>query len=339
MHCTAAPAVPLVRLSIAPTATRRPARSSTVTWRCTAFEPSTAWVCGHWPGGSTWTNGSSAYALTYAARASSAVTPPLRGAEQVARMPRGIGTSTGVKLTSDARGSARSRACGGGRRRRRTPRRCPSPPSRGGWSWRTCRRRWCRRRRRSPRPARRGRRPARAREPARTRSGSSRGPRPAWRRRGRRGGRGARGGRRARCRRARSRRTRAQASGSASRKSAPQSTTSTSSPSASAIACGGAVRQRQEHHVVAGEGLGAGRLEDPLGQRREVRLEGAEGLPRVAGAGERADLDARVPEQQAQQLAAGVPARSGHRCSYLRHVHDYTVACIFMRTRVDQIAR
>ena len=101
MHWTAAPAVPLVRLSTAPTATRRPARSSTVTWRWTAFEPSTAWVCGHWPGGSTCTNGSSAYALRYAARASSAVTPGLRGAEQVARMPRGIGHEDGREGDAD----------------------------------------------------------------------------------------------------------------------------------------------------------------------------------------------------------------------------------------------
>ena len=49
MHCTAAPAVPLARLSTAPTTTARPCRpadSSTVTWRWTAFEPSTDWVCG-----------------------------------------------------------------------------------------------------------------------------------------------------------------------------------------------------------------------------------------------------------------------------------------------------
>ena len=71
------------------------------------------------------------------------------------------------------------------------------------------------------------------------------------------------------------------------------------------------MRQRQEDDVVAGEGLGAGLLEDPVGQRDQVWLEGAEGLAGVAAGGERADLDLGMPEQQAQQLAAGVPAGSG----------------------------
>ena len=60
MHCTAAPAVPLARLSTAPTATIRSAAASTVTWTCTALEPVTDLVCGHWPSGSRCTNGSSA---------------------------------------------------------------------------------------------------------------------------------------------------------------------------------------------------------------------------------------------------------------------------------------
>ena len=140
----------------------------------------------------------------------------------------------------------------------------------------------------------------------------------------RRGRRAARADRTARCRRARSRRTAVQASASVE----PEVRAAVDDEHVVAERLGDrgrrAVRQGQEHHVVTGERLGVGGLEDPLGQRREVRLEGAERLPRVAGAGERADLDARVPEQQAQQLAAGVPARSGHRCSYLRHVHDYT---------------
>ena len=37
-----------------------------------------------------------------------------------------------------------------------------------------------------------------------------------------------------------------------------------------------AVRQREEDHVVAGERLGGGLLEDPVGQRDQVRLEAAE---------------------------------------------------------------
>src|SRR5699024_6693907 len=63
MHCTAAPAVPLARLSTAPTATGRPAAASTVTWTWRALAPSTAWVCGHCPSGSRWTKGSGSYAL------------------------------------------------------------------------------------------------------------------------------------------------------------------------------------------------------------------------------------------------------------------------------------
>ena len=72
---------------------------------------------------------------------SSAVDAGRGGAEQVARMPRGIGTSSGVKRhphvgrrSSSRRGSGRSRGCAGGRRRRRTRWREPitSQPSRCG---------------------------------------------------------------------------------------------------------------------------------------------------------------------------------------------------------------
>src|SRR5262249_42112431 len=57
MDWTAAPAVPLVRLSMAATATSRPASASTVTCSCTALEPSTAEVAGQTPSGSRCTNG------------------------------------------------------------------------------------------------------------------------------------------------------------------------------------------------------------------------------------------------------------------------------------------
>ena len=85
-----------------------------------------------------------------------------------------------------------------------------------------------------------------------------------------------------------------------------------------------AVRQRQEDDVVAGERLEVGRLEDPVGQRHQVRLEAAERLAGVRGAGQGADLDVGVAEQEAQQLATGVPAGSGDRDTCPRHVHDYT---------------
>ena len=71
------------------------------------------------------------------------------------------------------------------------------------------------------------------------------------------------------------------------------------------------MRECQEDHVVVLEGLGAGLLQDPVGQRDQVRLEGAEELAGVAACGERADLDLGMREQQAQQLTAGVPAGSG----------------------------
>ena len=73
------------------------------------------------------------------------------------------------------------------------------------------------------------------------------------------------------------------------------------------------MRQGQEDDVVPGEDVDVGRLEHPLGQRDEVRLERAERLPGVAGAGQGADLDLGVPEQQAQQLTTGVPTGSGDR--------------------------
>ena len=50
-----------------------------------------------------------------------------------------------------------------------------------------------------------------------------------------------------------------------------------------------------------------------------------------------ADLDVGVPEQQAQHLAAGVPARSGDRRYPLRHVHDYTCQCITSQKRVTGV--
>ena len=72
-----------------------------------------------------------------------------------------------------------------------------------------------------------------------------------------------------------------------------------------------AVRQGEEDDVVAGEGLGAGLLEHPVGQRHQVRLQHAEALARVGPAGEGADLDVGVAEQQAEDLAPGVPTGSG----------------------------
>ena len=82
-----------------------------------------------------------------------------------------------------------------------------------------------------------------------------------------------------------------------------------------------AVRQREEDDVVAGEHAGVGLVQDPVGQRQQMRLERAEPLPAL-------ELPVSAPistsgcaEQQAQHLPARVPARSGH-CRPYRHVHS-----------------
>jgi hypothetical protein len=90
------------------------------------------------------------------------------------------------------------------------------------------------------------------------------------------------------------------------------------------------VRQGEEDDVVALEDLRRRGLEDPLGERDEVGLERPEELAGVAVGGQRPDLDRGVAEQQAQQLAAGVPTGSGDRDPHLRHPHDYTYLCMFM---------
>ena len=68
-----------------------------------------------------------------------------------------------------------------------------------------------------------------------------------------------------------------------------------------------------------------------------MRLQGAEGLAGVGAAGERADLDARVAEQEAQHFAAGVPAGSGDRYPLRRHVHDYTDDCNCICNRIPGV--
>src|SRR5690606_9072756 len=107
--CTAAPAVPLVKLSIATTATTRPARSSTATWTCAVLAPRTAAVVGHCPSASRCTNGSSAYACSHASRAVAA--SPVSLAVTVARIPRLIGTRVGVNDRLTGAPAAAARFC------------------------------------------------------------------------------------------------------------------------------------------------------------------------------------------------------------------------------------
>ena len=79
-----------------------PASTSTPTCSCTELEPCTAPVAGQRPAGSRCTNGSAEYAAWYVAWAVSSSTPGLSAAVQLARIPRGIGASTGVNDTATA---------------------------------------------------------------------------------------------------------------------------------------------------------------------------------------------------------------------------------------------
>src|SRR5690606_23573814 len=108
---SAAPAVPLTRLSIAQIATTRRALASTATWTRAVFAPSVEAVVGHWPSGRTWTKGSPSYAARHASRTLAAVAPSASGAVTLARMPRDIGTSTGVKESRTSVAPATARFC------------------------------------------------------------------------------------------------------------------------------------------------------------------------------------------------------------------------------------
>jgi hypothetical protein len=89
------------------------------------------------------------------------------------------------------------------------------------------------------------------------------------------------------------------------------------------------VREREEDHIVAAEGFDGRLVEHPVGEGHEVRLECTERLARVGGAREGTDLHVGMAEEQAQQLAPGVPTGSGDGDPG-RHVHDYTVLRMFM---------
>ena len=71
------------------------------------------------------------------------------------------------------------------------------------------------------------------------------------------------------------------------------------------------MRQAEEDHVVAGQRLHRRVDEDAVGEREQVRLERAEPLAGVGARGQGADLDLGVAEEQAQDLAPGVPTGSG----------------------------
>ena len=96
--------------------------------------------------------------------------------------------------------------------------------------------------------------------------------------------------------------------------------TTVSSGSALAIGRGLAVRQAEEDHVVPGERLDGGLLQDPVGQRHQVRLQRAERLAGVGAGGDRADLDVGV-----RRAAAAAPRR--RRTRWLRRPRLCVSSC------------
>ena len=63
------------------------------------------------------------------------------------------------------------------------------------------------------------------------------------------------------------------------------------------------VRQREEHNVVVGEHGGVGRLEDPVGERQQVRMMFTEAVPALAAA-------VSAPMFRRPSGSAGCPSRS-----------------------------
>ncbi|GAB3039888.1 hypothetical protein GCM10011376_36490 [Nocardioides flavus (ex Wang et al. 2016)] len=67
----------------------------------------------------------------------------------------------------------------------------------------------------------------------------------------------------------------------------------------------------EEHDVVAGQRLDRGVDQDAVRQREQVRLQGTQPLAGVGPGGEGADLDVGMAQEEAQDLAPGVPTGSG----------------------------
>ncbi len=180
------------------------------------------------------------------------------------------------------------------------------------------------------------------RGPASRPSGSSRARRSAGRRQGRPGlsslrRQAARGGRKATgrhtgCRRSSSTRPR-RTTGSPprSRERAPRRA---APPRARPTRRAGARGRRRRVWRAA---RGRRRLDDPPGQRRQVRVDLAEHLAGRGVRRHRTDLDLRVAEQQPEDLAPGVATRTRHCRRH--HVHDHTDDRECMRWAVPQSGR
>jgi hypothetical protein len=97
-----------------------------------------------------------------------------------------------------------------------------------------------------------------------------------------------------------------------------------------------AVREGEEDDVMAGQRVGVGGLQGALGDRQQVWVVFADRAAGVTGRGQRTQGQpavgiSGVPEQQPQNLTAGVSAGTGD--SYRSHrsiVHDYAWCCKFI---------
>ena len=70
--------------------------------------------------------------------------------------------------------------------------------------------------------------------------------------------------------------------------------------------------QGQDDDVVLGEKLRLGRLDDPVGQRQQVRVVVAQTATGGGGRGERTDRHLRMIGEQAQNLTARISGGSGN---------------------------
>lgn len=77
------------------------------------------------------------------------------------------------------------------------------------------------------------------------------------------------------------------------------------------------VRQTEEHHVMAGQRVQFGRLQDAVGQRQQMRMVFGQRGPGAGRSGECPDgqpavREGGVPEKQTKHLPSGITAGPGH---------------------------
>ena len=130
------------------------------------------------------------------------------------------------------------------------------------------------------------------------------------------GARAVRAARRASCPRGPSRRNAPTRRTSVSRKSAPQSTMRVSASEFLGQRRRVAMRQRQEDDVMAGQHVDVGGFQHPAGQRQQVRMVFGKRRPGAGRRGQRTDGQPAVgvggvPEQQTQDLSARITTGTG----------------------------